>query len=166
MDLAGTAARTIAVYLLMLVVMRVLGKREVGNFSAFDLIVALVLGEVAGEIINGGISLAEGGLAILIIAAAQTGNAWLTWWGHGFDTLLEGRPTVVVRNGRLDAAGMRAERMGARDVMSHLRAVGITELRDVKLAIVEDDGSVSVIRTKQAEPATKADVTPTSRGEQ
>jgi uncharacterized membrane protein YcaP (DUF421 family) len=53
---------------------------------------------------------------------------------------------------------MRSERMNAKEVMGHLRALGVRDLRQVKLALVEDDGSVSVIRRSWAEPATTADV--------
>jgi uncharacterized membrane protein YcaP (DUF421 family) len=157
-ELVLTAVRAFGIYVLMLVVVRALGKRTVGNFAAFDLLVALMLGELVDEIIYGDVGFLQGTLAIAVIAAAKTGNTWLTWWGHGFDRLLEGTPTAIVRDGKLEEAGMRAERMNAKEVMGHLRAVGVRDLREVKLALVEDDGSVSVVRREWAEPAVKADV--------
>jgi uncharacterized membrane protein YcaP (DUF421 family) len=157
-ELLLTAVRAFAVYALMLVVIRALGKRTVGNFATFDLIVALMLGEVVDEIIYADVGFLQGVVAITVIAAAQAGNSWLTWWGHGFDTLLEGSPTVIVRNGKLQQSGMRSERMNAKEVMGHLRSQGILDLREVKLALVEDDGSVSVVRKDWAEPARKVDV--------
>jgi len=159
-ELALTAVRAFGIYVLMLVVIRALGKRTVGNFAAFDLLVALMLGELVDEIIYGDVAFLQGMLAIVVIAAAQAGNSWLTWWGHGFDTLLEGTPTVIVRDGNLQEYGMRSERMNAKEVMGHLRALGIQDLREVKLSLVEDDGSVSVVRRDWAEPAIKADVDP------
>jgi uncharacterized membrane protein YcaP (DUF421 family) len=157
-ELLITAARALAVYVLMLVVIRSLGKRTVGNFAAFDLLVALMLGELVDEIIYGDVGFAQGTAAIVVIASAQAANGWLTWWGHGFDKLLEGTPTVVIRNGTLQEDGMRKERMNGKDVVAHLREQGIQDLREVKLALVEDDGVVSVIRRSWAEPAKKADV--------
>ncbi len=157
-ELLLTAARAMAVFVLMLVVVRALGKRTVGNFAAFDLIVALMLGEVVDEIIYGDVSFAQGTVAIVVIAAAQTANAWLAWWDHGWDRILEGAPTVVVRDGALQDAGMRAERMNGKDVIAHLRSQGIHDLREVAVAFVEDDGTVSVLKRRWAEPATKADV--------
>jgi uncharacterized membrane protein YcaP (DUF421 family) len=156
-ELVLTAARAAAVYVLMLIVIRALGKRTVGNFAAFDLLVALMLGEVVDEIIYGDVGFAQGTIAIVVIAAAQYSNAWLSWWDHGFDRLLEGKPTVVVRDGQLREDGMKAERMHGKDVIAHLRAQGIRDLREVHLALVEDDGSVSVLKRSWAEPATKAD---------
>src|SRR5688572_11021895 len=116
-ELMLTAARAVAVYVLMLIVVRALGKRTVGNFAAFDLLVALMLGELVDEIIYGDVTFSQGTVAIVVIAAAQAGNAWLTFWGHGFDTLLEGTPTVIVRDGRLEEKGMKSERMNAKEVM-------------------------------------------------
>jgi uncharacterized membrane protein YcaP (DUF421 family) len=157
-ELLLTAARAIGVYALMLVVIRALGKRTVGNFAAFDLIVALMLGEVVDEIIYGDVSFLQGTVAILVIAAAQSTNAWLSWWDHGWDKILEGTPTVVVRNGTLQEDGMRSERMNGKEIVAHLRGQGIRDLREVELAMVEEDGTISVLKRKWAEPATCADV--------
>jgi uncharacterized membrane protein YcaP (DUF421 family) len=157
-ELLMTAARAGAVYVLMLFVIRLLGKRTVGNFAAFDLLVALMLGEVVDEIIYGDVTFLQGTVAIVVIAAAQASNAWLTWWDHGFDKVLEGSPTIIVKNGTLQEAGMRAERMNGKDVIAHLREQGIRDLREVQLAVVEDDGAVSVLRRPWAEPAQRADV--------
>jgi uncharacterized membrane protein YcaP (DUF421 family) len=156
-ELLSTAARAVAVYALMLVVIRALGKRTVGNFAAFDLLVALMLGEVVDEIIYGDVGFAQGTVAIVVIAAAQYSNSWLSWWAHGFDKLLEGQPTVIVRDGQLREDGMKAERMGGKDVIAHLRSQGIHDLREVHLALVEDDGSVSVLKRSWAEPVKKGD---------
>ncbi len=157
-ELLLTAARAIAVYVMMLVVVRALGKRTVGNFAAFDLLVALMLGEVVDEIIYGDVSFAQGTVAIVVIASAQAANAWLTWWDHGWDRILEGTPTVVVRDGTLQEDGMLAERMNGKDVIAHLRGQGVRDLREVALALVEDDGTISVLRRPWAEPAIKADI--------
>jgi uncharacterized membrane protein YcaP (DUF421 family) len=157
-ELMLTAARAVAVYALMLIVIRALGKRTVGNFAAFDLLVALMLGEVVDEIIYGDVSFVQGTVAIVVIAAAQSSNAWLTWWDHGFHKLLEGTPTVIVRQGELQEDGMRAERMNGKDVIAHLREEGIRDLREVHLAVVEDDGTVSVLKRSWAEPARRADI--------
>ena len=157
-ELMLTAARALAVFALMLVVIRALGKRTVGNFAAFDLIVALMLGEVVDEIIYGDVSFLQGTVAIVVIAAAQSANAWLSWWDHGWDKILEGTPTVVVRDGALQEDGMRSERMNGKEVVAQLRGQGIRDMREVELACVEEDGSISVLKRKWAEPATLADV--------
>jgi uncharacterized membrane protein YcaP (DUF421 family) len=157
-ELTMTALRALAVYFLMLVVIRVLGKRTVGNFAAFDLLVALMLGEVVDEIIYGDVSMAQGFVAIGVVAGAQYVNAWLSYWDHGFDAILEGKPTPIVRNGEMVVAGLREERMNAKAVMHELRLQGVDEISEVKLAMVETDGVVSVVKEDWAEPVQKADL--------
>ena len=157
-ELLLTAARAAAVYVVMLIVIRALGKRTVGNFSAFDLLVALMLGEVVDEIIYGDVRFAQGAVAIVGIAALAYADAWLAYWDHGMEAVLEGKPTVVIRDGEFDRGGMRAERMNEKDLLGHLRSQGIHDMREVHLAVVEHDGGVSVLMHTWAEPAQKADV--------
>lgn len=157
-ELLLTAARAVAVYVLMLLVVRALGKRTVGNFSAFDLLVALMLGEVVDEIIYGDVRFIQGSVAIAVIGALAYGDSWLAYSSKRWNAALEGNPTVVVRNGAFDHKGMRAERMNEPEVLAHLRSQGIHDMREVKLAIVEQDGSVSVLKQPWAEPVQKADI--------
>jgi uncharacterized membrane protein YcaP (DUF421 family) len=157
-ELLMTAVRGLAVYFLMLFVIRVLGKRTVGNFAAFDLLVALMLGEVVDEIIYGDVSMAQGFVAIGVVAGAQYVNAWLGYWDHGLDAILEGTPTPIVRHGEMVEKGMRKERMNARVVMHELRLQGVADIAEVKLATVETDGVVSVIKEEWAETVQKADL--------
>lgn len=157
-ELMLTAARAAAVYVLMLIVIRALGKRTVGNFSAFDLLVALMLGEVVDEIIYGDVRFMQGAVAVVAIGALAYADAWLAYFDHGMEAVLEGKPTIVVRDGDFDRKGMRTERMNEKDVLGHLRAQGIHDMREVHLAVIEHDGSMSVLKQTWAEPAQKGDV--------
>ena len=157
-ELLLTAGRAAAVYALMLLVIRLLGKRTVGNFSAFDLLVALMLGEVVDELIYGDVMMVQGVVAIVTLAVLQYANSWLSYSSHKLGAILEGTPTVLVRSGRLEKKGMRQERMSEDDVRAELRLQGVDDLGEVKLAMVEPDGSVSVLKEEWAEEAQKADV--------
>lgn len=157
-ELGMTAARGLLVYVAMLIVIRLLGKRTVGNFTAFDLLVALMLGEVVDEIIYGDVSLAQGFTAIAVVAAAKYVTAWLTCWKPGLGRILEGKPTELVKNGEIVRRGLREELMNEKEVMAALRLQGVSNVREVKLALLEVDGVVSVIREEWAEPLQKSDV--------
>ena len=157
-ELGMTAARGLLVYVAMLVVIRLLGKRTVGNFTAFDLLVALMLGEVVDEIIYGDVSLAQGFTAIAVVAAAKYVTAWLTCWKPGLSRILEGKPTELVKNGEVVQRGLREELMNEKEVMAALRLQGVSNVREVKLALLEVDGVVSVVREEWAEPLQKSDV--------
>ena len=157
-ELLMTAARALAVYVLILAVVRLLGKRTVGNFSAFDLLVALMLGEVVDEMIYGDVRFIQGTVAIVTIGALTYADSWLSYWDHGMEAVLEGKPTIVVRKGEFYRPGMREERMNEKDVLSALRIQGVRDMREVEYAFVEHDGSVSVLHYDWAQPAVKADV--------
>src|SRR5688572_7671699 len=157
-ELALTALRAVLVYTVMLVVIRALGKRTIGNFSAFDLLVALMLGEIVDEIIYGDVSLAQGFVAIFTLAVVEYANSWISYGSDTANRWLEGEPTPLVLNGSLQPEGMRKERMHERDVMAELRLAGIEELDKVKRATLETDGEVSVIRQSWAEPVEKGDL--------
>jgi uncharacterized membrane protein YcaP (DUF421 family) len=159
-ELLLTAARAAAIYVIILTVLRLSGKRAIGNFTAFDLLVALMLGEVVDEIIYGDVEFLQGLVPIAVVTLLQVGTSWLTYWDHGWDKVLEGVPTIVVREGELDPKGLRHERMNPKDVMAELRQSGIDDLREVKLATVENDGRVSVLKQDWAEELQKGDIDP------
>jgi uncharacterized membrane protein YcaP (DUF421 family) len=157
-ELLLTSARAVAVYALILIVIRLLGKRTVGNFTAFDLLIALMLGELVDEMIYGDVRFLQGTAAIVTLAALAAADSWASYASYGMQKILEGTPSVIVRDGAFDRDGMRAERMNERDVMAMLRLSGVQDLREVHLAIVETDGEVSVLKHDWATPAEKADV--------
>ena len=157
-ELGMTAVRTAGTYLLLLLIMRGMGKRAIGNFTAFDLLVALMMGEVVDEMIYGDVSYLQGMTVILVVGLLQYGNSWLSYFDHGMDAILEGTPTVMVRNGMLERDGLRKERMNHKDVMAELRLQGIDDIREVRLAFLENDGELSVLRESWAQSAQKADV--------
>jgi uncharacterized membrane protein YcaP (DUF421 family) len=157
-ELLLTAARAAAVYVLMLAVIRVLGRRTVGNFSAFDLIVALMLGEVVDEMIYGDVRFIQGTVALVTLAGVAFADSLLSYWDHGMEAILEGKPTIVVRHGEFSRHGMRRERMNEKDVLGALRIQGVRDMREVEFAVVEADGTVSVVLFEWAEPVTRADI--------
>ncbi|MBA2258940.1 MAG: DUF421 domain-containing protein [Acidobacteria bacterium] len=157
-ELLMTAARTLAVYVLILVVVRALGKRTVGNFSAFDLLVALMLGELVDEMIYGDVRFIQGTVAVVTVGAIAYADSWLSYWDHGMEAVLEGKPTMVIKKGEFHRPGMRQERMNEKDVLAALRIHGVRDMREVEYALVEHDGTVSVVHYDWAEPPTRADV--------
>jgi len=157
-ELLLTALRAAAVYTLVLAVLRLTGKRSVGNFSAFDLLVALMLGEVVDEMIYGDVTLLQGGIAIVTIAVMKSLTSWLAYWDHGWNAILEGKPTLIIRHGEFQRDGLRHERMNEQEALAALRLAGIEDMSEVRLAYVEPDGEVSIIRERWAEPAKKGDI--------
>jgi uncharacterized membrane protein YcaP (DUF421 family) len=130
----------------LLLALRLAGKRELGQMTPFDLIVLLLISEaVQNAIISGDESLTAGLIAAGVLITANYGLAFtrdrLPWLREA----LEGTPTVVVSNGRFLRKNMREEGLTEEEVMMAVREQGFAEVENVKLAVMETDGSISVI---------------------
>jgi uncharacterized membrane protein YcaP (DUF421 family) len=117
-----------------------------------------MLGEVVDEIIYADVRFIQGAVAIVALGAVAYADSALSYFDHGMEALLEGKPILVVKNGQFERKGMRRERMNEKDVLAELRMQGVRDMRQVQYAIVEHDGSVSVMPYDWAEPLIKADV--------
>ena len=157
-DLLLTALRASLIYFFLLFVVRILGKREVGNATAFDLIVALMLGEVVDEAIYGDVSMAKGMLAIGVIAVWHLVNSWASYKSTFIHRLTGAEPTVIVENGKIKEDALGKERMHQDEVYTELRLMEVDDISEVKLATLEPNGQVSVLLEEWAKPVQKQDV--------
>ena len=157
-ELLFTALRATFVYFFLLLVVRILGKREIGATSAFDLIVALILGEVVDEIIYGDVTLLQGVIAILVVALWHLVNSWASFKSQFIDKLTGASPTILVKNGQMQKKALAKERLNEEELWSELRMTGVDKLEEVKQATLEPNGSVSVLLEDWAKPLQHQDL--------
>lgn len=158
-ELVWTALRASFVYLFLLLVVRILGKREIGNTSAFDLVVALILGEVVDEIIYGDVTILQGVIAIVVVALWHLVNSWASFKSDFIDKLTGAPPTVVVKNGQIQRKNLAKERLNEAELFSELRMMGVENVKEVKQATLEPNGTVSVLLEEWAKPVQRQDMT-------
>lgn len=158
-ELLYTALRASFVYLFLLLIVRVLGKREIGSTSAFDLVVALILGEVVDEIIYGDVTILQGVVAIVVVAVWHLLNSWASFKSEFIDRLTGAPPTVLVRNGEIQRKHLAQERLNEDELFSELRMMGVDDPKEVKQATLEPNGKISVILEDWAKPVQYQDVT-------
>jgi uncharacterized membrane protein YcaP (DUF421 family) len=158
-ELMWTALRASFVYLFLLVVVRLLGKREIGATSAFDLVVALILGEVVDEIIYGDVTILQGVIAIVVVALWHLVNAWASFKSELVDKLTGAPPTVVVKSGEIQRKNLAKERLNEEELFSELRMMGVENVKEVKQATLEPNGKISVIQEDWAKPVQRQDLT-------
>jgi uncharacterized membrane protein YcaP (DUF421 family) len=156
--MAMIPVRILVIYGLMLLMIRVMGKRTIGNLTAFDMLIALMMGDLAGNAIYGQVPLVDAVTAITSLSAVHYASSWLTYSLPGVGKALEGCPTPIVKDGRLQQGGLRRERMSEEEALAELRLEGVDALEEVRLAQVEMDGQVSVLRQEWAEPAKRRDL--------
>lgn len=135
-----------AVYLVVLLMVRITGKRTVGQFTPFDLIVVVLLGESVGESMVGGDHSLVGGL---ILAATLLGLNWLVGFisAHSpkFDEIIEGRPVLVARDGELFHDVLLKQSLNVRDFEDAMRQANCNDLSKVELAMLETSGHITVV---------------------
>lgn len=142
--------RALIVYFALLTMMRLGGKRQIGQMTPFDLILLLILSEgVQNAMVGSDESVSAG----LIIAATLIGIngvvSWVSWRSRQMEYALEGRPQMLIRDGKVFQDVMREARISSDDLMKVLRREGCNSLDDVKFAVLETDGSISVMKHKE-----------------
>lgn len=144
--------RAAVVYSFLLVILRLTGKRQVGQLAPFDLVLLLVLSNAVQNAMNGGDNSITGGL---LSACTLIGLNWLVGWttyrSKKMEMLIEGRPVILVHNGHIDHPALNDVKMTIHELNSALRAEGLTGPEEVQFAVLENNGHLTVVpQRKQA----------------
>lgn len=142
-----TVLRGAAVYAILLVIMRASGRRTIGQATPFDFVLMLIVAETSQQALLGNdFSITNAALLIATLTLLDVGLSYLKRWSPAADRLVDGTPTLLIRDGVIDARALRLSRTGLDDVMAAARkAHGIMDLAEVRHAILEADGGISVI---------------------
>jgi uncharacterized membrane protein YcaP (DUF421 family) len=142
--------RSIVVYAVLLAGLRVFGKREVGQFTLFDLVLVLLVANAVQPAMTGPDTSLAGGLIIIVtLVAVNFGLSRLDRYG-AFRRLLQSDPTPLVRNGRRLRQAMEREGVDDDELDTAIRGHGLEDVKQVRLAMLEPDGSISVIGSDEA----------------
>jgi uncharacterized membrane protein YcaP (DUF421 family) len=138
--------RAIIIYVVFFIGLRLFGKRELGQFTTFDLVLVLLVANALQPAITGPDNSVTGGVIIITILllfnrmVAFVRSRW-PW----FDAIIDPPPTVVVQDGVISKPALEKEGLSDTDVEMAIREHGIDKLSDVKQAVLENDGSISVV---------------------
>ena len=147
--------RTIILYLLIIAGVRLMGKRQVGELEPSELVLALIIADLAAVPMQDfGIPLLTGIIPILTLLCITMILSVLTMKSVRFRAIICGRPSIIVENGRLVQREMRRNRFTVDELMEELRMKGVTDLSKVKYAILETNGQISVLPYANQLPAT------------
>jgi uncharacterized membrane protein YcaP (DUF421 family) len=143
-------ARGIVIYVLVLVLMRLSGKRAVGQFTPFDLVMLILIGNAVQNGINGGENSLTGALIMAgTLVALNYATAWLTARNVTAERLIEGQPVIVARDGQVFHDVLRYELVSHDDFEEALRNAGVRSHDEVEVAILETNGKISVIPKRE-----------------
>lgn len=159
--------RTLIVYVSLMIIMRFMGKRQLGELEISDLVTTLLISEVASlPLTNTDAPLSHAILPILVITSLEVllSGALLTF--PFLKHLFSVRPAILIRHGVPDRAAMRSARISTEELLSQLRQKEVSDPSDAEYAILEPNGQISVIRKAEEQPPTAAqwDLKTTERG--
>jgi uncharacterized membrane protein YcaP (DUF421 family) len=152
--LIQVVVRTLVIYLVVLVGVRLCGKREVGQMTPFDLtLLLLISNSVQNAMVGPDNSLLGGVVAATTLLVVNYFVAEFSGMNRRFRRLIQGSPSLLVHNGQAIESHMAKEHISHDELMRALREHGICSLQDVSLAVLEVDGSISVLRYDDVKPA-------------
>lgn len=138
--------RGAVVYLFLLILLRITGKRQVGQLAPFDLVLLLVLSNAVQNSMNGGDNSMIGGLISAVTLVGLNGLvSFLTFRSKTLESFVEGRPTVLIHNGKIFEDVLRKSHLTHHELNAALRSAGCACADMVHLAVLENNGSISVV---------------------
>lgn len=159
--------RCFIIYLFLLVALRLTGKRQLGQFTPFDFAILLIVSNaVQNAMIGPDTSLVGGLIGAATLFALNYALALLSYRFNIFGRELQGVPTLLVNDGHILSPNLRRERIDPDDVLMAMREHGVMDIAQVKQAVLETDGTISVVSADTPTTRTKRRVRPRGRGRQ
>ena len=151
--------RTFILFSVITIVMRVMGKRQLGQLQPFDLVITLLISELAAVAIQDiSIPLYFSLVPIVVLLILEIGFSVTALKSITFRKIIEGKPVIVINKGVVDQREMRRLRMTVHDLTEQLRISGAFDIDDVYYAIVETNGKMSVLKKKEQLPPVSQDM--------
>jgi uncharacterized membrane protein YcaP (DUF421 family) len=151
--------RTIILYSVVVVTMRIMGKRQIGQLQPFELVIAIMISELASlPMQDTRIPLMHGIIPIITLLILQVILSITQLKSEKARTLICGMPSILIRNGIIDIAQLKSQRFNINDLMEEMRLQGYYNLEDIEYAILETSGQLSIIPKTGLSQVTKIDM--------
>jgi len=139
--------RTLLMYVAILVIFRLMGKREIGELNVLDLVVFIMIGEMAVVAIeNHSEPVVNTLLPMVVLLGIQIALALFSLRSSRIRKLIDGKPSILINKGKIDEKEMRRQRYNFDDLLMQLRSKDIDNIADVEFAILETSGQLSVVK--------------------
>ena len=150
--------RATAMFAIVYLLLRLLGKRELGQMAPFEVVTLVVMGDLIQQgITHNDFSLTGATLAICTFAFWGVVLGWISYLFPRMRKVLDGQPRVIVRAGELLTGNLRRDRMTREEVEAEMRLAGIGRMEDVAWAILETNGKISFICREDGRHASQPD---------
>ncbi|MDR3586437.1 MAG: DUF421 domain-containing protein [Desulfosporosinus sp.] len=150
--------RTLILYTLVIVALRLMGKREIGQLQPFELVVIIMISELAAiPSENVGIPLLSGIIPILVLLLTSLTLAWVSLKSETARTIICGSPSILIQRGKILEDELRKNRYNLTDLLEELRIKNVPNIADVEFAVLETNGQLSVFPKSQKRPTIPED---------
>ncbi|GEN35867.1 MULTISPECIES: DUF421 domain-containing protein [Aneurinibacillus] len=147
--------RSLLSFVLLLLLARLMGKKQLSQLTFFDYVVGITIGSIAAALaIDQNIMIINGIIGLIIWGALPMLLSYTELKSNKLRHLMDGEPTVLIRDGKILEENMKKERMTVDELMLSLRAKNTFRLSDVEMAVMETNGEISVLKKSDAEPVT------------
>ena len=144
--------RCIILYFSVTIAVRIMGKRQIGELQPCELVITILISELASmPIQDTDMPILYGILPTITLAALEIAISTIALKSQSFRHLLYGKPITIIRDGKIDQKEMARARMTIDDLLEAMRTEGITNIRDIGYAVLETNGNVSVIERKKTD---------------
>ncbi len=150
-----TLARALILYVLIIICMRIMGKRQLGELQPTELVITILLSEIAAiPMQDNALPLGNSIVAVLLLVALEIINSVFVLKSSRFRSFLQGNSLVVIRDGVIDQKQLKRLRFTVDDLLDQLRQKDVFDVSDVRYAIVETNGQLSVMLKPEKETIT------------
>ncbi len=153
------AVRALILYIVLVLVVRLMGKRQIGQLQPFELVITIVIAELAViPMSDTGIPLANGIVGILVLMAVQIIISQVILHSEKARAIICGKPAILINNGQPVRDAMRRVRININDLLEQLRSKEYPNVSDIAYAVLETNGSISLIPKADVKPPTAKDL--------
>ena len=155
--------RTLLVYISLIIIMRLMGKRQIGELEVTDLVATLLLSEIASlPITDPNIPVLHAIIPMIVLLSLEVFSSYILLRAPKLKKILSATPTILIKDGILDQAALMSVRLSIEELMSEIRQQGFSSLAYVWYAILEKDGKLTILPRARYSPPTQETLNITS----
>lgn len=151
--------RTMILYILVLITIRIMGKKEIGQLEPFELAITIMISELASlPMQDTRIPLINGVIPIITLLLLEVIIAWIQLKSEKTRSIITGKPSILISNGQIQEREMKNQKLNLNDLLEELRLKGYFDIEEIEYAILETSGQISLLPKINKVPATKEDM--------
>lgn len=158
-DILNIVIRSTFAITILLFLTRIMGKKQISQLTFFDYVIGITIGTITASIcIDESINIYKGIVVMVVLACFPILLSYITMKSYALRVILDGKPTVLIQNGKIIENNLKKSKLNINDLLAHLRMKNVFNVSDVESAVLETSGKFSVQLKSQNHPVTPTDL--------